>query len=147
MKLNLGSGNLKKEGFLNIDISKECNPDRVLDITKGLPFEDNSCEEIHCGCVLEQICCNEKFIFVLNEIWRVLKPDGKLTGYVPSTDASVLFKDPMDCRFFQLDTFKYFTVDEHYYKEFGKNYGFKPWKNINTKVQDGIIFFEMQPAK
>ena len=147
--VNLGCGKLKKEGWLNIDISKEVNPDKVWDIRKGLPFlEDNSCEEVHAGCVLEQICGNEDFIKVMNEIFRVLKPEGKLTGYVPNANYPCAFQDPMDCRYFNNETWKYFDIKENHYQEFGKHYGFKPFTNITFSTNDsGIMFFQLQPYK
>ena len=148
MKLNLGAGKLPRKGFINIDISPDVKADYVLDVTKGLPYKDNSIEEIHSGCMLEQIGDNKDFIFLLNEIWRVLKPQGEFNGYVPSTAFSVLYLDPMDKRFFQLESFNYFDIDKHAYKEFGTNYGLKPWKDVNVSLnENGIIYFSMCPVK
>jgi len=147
-KLNLGCGNSPKEGFKNIDISLTAKADEFYDISKGIKEKDNSCEEVHCGCILEQIDSNKDFIFVLNEIWRVLKSDGVLTGYVPSTAPGVLYLDPMDKRFFQLESFNYFDYDKTAYINFGKNYGFKPWTNIDVQLNEGaIILFSMTPKK
>jgi len=53
MKLHLGCGYDKKEGYVNCDISEEVNPDKIVDINKTLPFEDNSVEEIFMNHVLE----------------------------------------------------------------------------------------------
>lgn len=148
MKLNLGCGNLKKEGWVNIDISETCDPDVVADITDGLDYNDNSIDEVHAGCVLEQIEGNAYFIKVLNDIWRVLKPDGVFTGYVPSTDPNVLHLDPVDTRFFQEESFDYLAYDKHSWQEFGKNYGFKPWRLTSViKNDNGIIHFHMRPYK
>ena len=151
--LNLGSGNLPKQSnptqrWINIDISETCDPDVVVDITEGLPYKNDSIEEVHAGCVLEQIGLNHEFIFVLNEIWRVLKPDGVFTGYVPSTDPEVLHLDPMDKRFFQEESFDYFDYSKHAWQEFGKNYGFLGWKVTSViKNDNGIIHFHMRPFK
>ena len=41
MKLNIGCGLKKKKGYINIDISKDVNPDRVVDVEKGW-FDENS---------------------------------------------------------------------------------------------------------
>jgi len=148
MKLNLGCGNSKLPGYKNIDISKEADADEYYDITKGLCEDSDSVEEINAGCVLEQIGDNWQFIRVLNDCWRVLKKDGILKGYVPSIQPEVLFVDPMDKRFFQETTFDYFDGDKHCWREFGKNYGFKPWKDVKIDTNDnGIIHFEMKPAK
>jgi predicted SAM-dependent methyltransferase len=148
IKLNLGCGKLFKQGYINIDKSPDCNPDLVLDVCNGLPYKDNAIDEVHCGCMLEQIENNKDFVFVLNEIHRVLKIEGEFNGYVPSTNPDVLFLDPMDRRFFQEHTFDYFDINKHHWQEFGSTAGFKPW--IVTKVElkdNGIIHFQMAPYK
>ena len=71
-KLNIGCGYVKKEGFINIDISKSVNPDTVVDIEKGLPFKDNTFDYIYSSNVLEEIR-PQYWSFVLSEISRVAK--------------------------------------------------------------------------
>lgn len=71
-KLNIGCGYEKKEGFINIDISKEVGPDMVVDIEKGLPFKDDTFDYIYSWNVLEEVK-PEKWEFVLKEINRVAK--------------------------------------------------------------------------
>ncbi|MCK9370785.1 hypothetical protein M0R04_12820 [Candidatus Dojkabacteria bacterium] len=143
-KLNIGAGNLPKEGFKNIDISKEAKADEYYDATAGLKEEDDSIDEIHCGCMMEQIESNKDFIFFLNECWRVLKKGGIMNGYVPSIDPKVLFIDPVDRRFFKVETFDYFNKEKHHWIEFGRIYGFKGWsKTWAGQNSSGIIHFEL----
>lgn len=150
-KLNLGCGNQKfnqNEGWINIDISLVVDPDIVLDISKGLPYKENSVDEIIANGVLEQFEKNETFRFILNECHRVLKKDGILKGQVPSTNMSVLCLDPWDRRFFQVETFDYFDDTKHAWNNFGKQYGFLPWQDVIAEVnENGIINFEMKPYK
>ena len=142
IKLNLGCGNLPLEGYKNVDISPTAKADEFYDITKGIREEEGTVSEINAGCVLEQIASNEDFIFVINECHRVLENGSTLKGYVPSTDPSVLFLDPMDRRFFQEGSFDYFESSKHHWKEFGRNYGLKGWaKALAKKNEHGIIFF------
>lgn len=148
--INIGCGlsKIERDNWCNIDISDKCKPDLVHDLRKGLPmFEDNSLEEVVANGVLEMILPNEEFVFVLNEIWRVLKPNGQLNGQVPSIDTRVLMLDPFDRRWFQEDTFNYWNVDEHCWKQFGIQYGFLAWHVLHCKTNDnGIICFKMSPA-
>lgn len=144
MKFNWGSGNLKLDGYINVDISEHSNPDLCMDIRKGFPTVKNGeVDEINAGCVLEQLT-PEEFLFVVNEAWRVLKDGGTLKGYVPSTDPRVLHLDPMDKMFFQIDSFKYLNKNEHHWKEFGSNYGFLGWSYHKAEINEhGILFFEL----
>jgi len=148
MKINIGCGNKYLDGYKNIDISNKVKADEYYDICKGIKEKDNSIDEILAEGVLEQISSNEQFVFVLNECHRVLKTDGILIGQVPSTSLHVLCLDPFDRRWFLPDTFKYFDINEHCWKNFGKQYGFEPWQNIETQINEGgIINFKMTPFK
>ena len=71
-KLHIGCGRVKKEGFINIDKSKDVNPDIVVDIEQGLPFKDNSFDYIYSRHTLEHI---RPFYweFVLDEMSRIAK--------------------------------------------------------------------------
>ena len=81
IKLNIGSGYDKREGYVNIDINKTTNPDIVVDLEKGkLPFKDNSVDEIIANMVLEHIVNLEPLI---NEIHRVMKKGAVLKIVVP----------------------------------------------------------------
>ncbi len=71
-KLQIGCGWDKMNGFVNIDKSKEVNPDVVVDIENGFPFPDNSFEYIYSGHCLEHIR-PQYWKFVLNEIARIAK--------------------------------------------------------------------------
>lgn len=74
-RLNLGCGNSKLRGFLNIDLEESVKPDLVHDFRMGLPFESNSVEKIYFIHTIEHI--EEKFHFAIcSEIFRVLKHDG-----------------------------------------------------------------------
>lgn len=78
LKLNVGCGTNKIQGFINIDTEESCKPDLIHNIMEDpLPFPDGSAEEIvffHC---IEHIrkCYHRA---VLTEFARVLKPGGKL---------------------------------------------------------------------
>jgi len=81
IKLNVGCGaDINREGYIGID-AEDWGQQHVMDIEKtALPYADDSVDEILCQHVLEHICHP---INVINEFWRVLKPDGKLTIIVP----------------------------------------------------------------
>jgi predicted SAM-dependent methyltransferase len=73
MRINLGAGAAKLDGYLNCDVEH--------DIRK-LDFPDNSADEIRASHVLEHVSHRETGI-VLAEFLRILKPGGLLKIAVP----------------------------------------------------------------
>jgi len=80
LKLDIGCGGNKKEGFLGVDISKGEDVDFVMDVCK-LDFEDNSIEEVFSRRCIQHVEDDTK---ALSEIFRVLKPDSVFTLVVAS---------------------------------------------------------------
>jgi len=148
MKLNIGCGRDYKKGWKNIDISQKVKADEYYDIRNGINEADNSCSEIFCSGVLEQILENEKFLYIMNEMWRVLRPDGIATIVVPSARFVYAFRDPFDCRRFIEETWDYLDYRSKLYFKYGLLYGFRPWlvlkKSTNLK---GIMTIIMKPYK
>ncbi|MCL1920677.1 MAG: class I SAM-dependent methyltransferase [Kiritimatiellaeota bacterium] len=79
MKLNLGCGEKKLEGYTNVDLFGE--PDIRLDLSVfPWPFDDNSADEVTSAHFLEHARDYEQTIL---EIHRILKPGGTLHFKVP----------------------------------------------------------------
>lgn len=119
-KLIIGSGPgfEKQEGVIGLDYIAGFNPDVVRDIRRGLPFDDNKFEEIECSHTLEHIQLNEDFIFVMNEIYRVLKPEGMVHIEVPHKDSDAAYESIEHTRFFDRHSFMNFYHNP-YHKEMG----------------------------
>lgn len=80
-KLNLGCGEDKKEGYVNVDFSPIVKPDVAHNLNQfPYPFEPNSFELIEAFHVLEHL---DKPFDVMKELHRVLKPGGTLHVKVP----------------------------------------------------------------
>jgi predicted SAM-dependent methyltransferase len=88
MKLNIGGGASKKEGYHNIDIYPFQNVDTVFDIEKGLPFSTESFDEVYSSHCLEH-CSLPSIPNLLSEMFRVLTPGGKVTVIVPCLECSI----------------------------------------------------------
>jgi SAM-dependent methyltransferase len=81
IKLNLGCGEDKKDGYLNIDWNPIVKPDITHDLNiVPYPFEDNYFDLIEVSHVLEHL---EKPFIIMKELHRILKPNGKLIIKVP----------------------------------------------------------------
>lgn len=95
MKINIGSGYKRIEGFLNIDDDPLVEPDYLVnldDVNIQLPFDDNSVEEIIAHHVLEHI--GEGFIPLMKELYRVAKHGCIFDIVVPHHQHDSFYGDP-----------------------------------------------------
>ncbi len=88
-KLNIGCGNTKKEGFIGIDL-RDYGQELVRDITRGLPFDDDSVDEIFSSHTLEHIE-RADVPFVWEEMYRVLKHGCRAKIIVPHAKSPQAF--------------------------------------------------------
>jgi SAM-dependent methyltransferase len=106
LRLNLGSGLRRLEGFYNVDVVELPGLDILADLNE--PFSqlpDNCVETIHCRHVLEHV---ERLMELLAEIHRVTHPDGRIDVTVPHFSNPYGYSDPTHVRFFGLYSFFYF---------------------------------------
>ena len=83
MKLDLGCGDNKREGFTGVDKFKTDSTDIEHDLlVYPWPFEDNSVDEVHSSHFIEHIPGLERPKF-FDELYRVLKPGAKATIIIP----------------------------------------------------------------
>jgi SAM-dependent methyltransferase len=104
--LNIGCGYLKLENAINIDIDERCNPDQVVDVTKGLPFPDNHFDFVYAHQVLEHIFDWEKLML---EIWRVMKLGAEFYAGVPMFPSRNAIAGGGHVRMFVPENFLLFT--------------------------------------
>lgn len=83
LKLNVGCGKVKLSGWVNIDI--EPGADLVMDVRKGLLFDNNSVDFIYCEHVLEHLTFEEGER-VLREFKRCLARGGRMRIAMPDLD-------------------------------------------------------------
>ena len=111
---------------VSIDKSAYCKPDIVRDVAKrGIPFADNTFDKVYCFEVIEHIDSYDDFIFLLNEIWRVLTPDG-IWHFSTPNGVGNSFNHLTHSRAFTRDSFQILTKDLGY-----------DWESM--RISDGII--------
>jgi SAM-dependent methyltransferase len=92
LKLDLGCGENKKEGFLGVDLYAAS--DYKVDLTKvPFPFKDSSVEEIWCSHFFEHLDGPARVEF-MDECYRILIPGGKMTIIVPYWSSPRAIQDP-----------------------------------------------------
>lgn len=83
MKLDIGCGKRKREGFTGVDQYPMEGVDVVLNVGNDpWPWEDGSVEEIHASHFLEHLTAAQRVHFV-NEAFRVMKEGAKATIITP----------------------------------------------------------------
>lgn len=114
-KIHLACGsNIFDRGWINVDIRSDIAiPDNTIflqhDLTKNLPFENNTIDYLYCSHFLEHLDPFDQAIDFLKECKRVIKKSGILRISVPDFRKIVNF---------------YLTSPQDFYKEY--NYT-KPW--------------------
>ena len=82
------AGRIQKWYAVDIVLNHKNTPDNIeiveSDLNEGIPLKDNSIDIISSMAILEHLNTPEQY---LKEIYRILKPDGKLIMTVPSVYA------------------------------------------------------------
>lgn len=86
VKLNLGCGPKRLEGYINVDLHVDA--DLKHNLLEPLPFEDGSIDEVLASHLLEHFSYAESHT-VLKDWVRVLKHGGKLRIIVPDLEKNV----------------------------------------------------------
>lgn len=93
IKIDLGCGTQKREGFVGVDVRAFDGVDVVMNMgVDRWPWDDNSVEEAHASHAVEHLTRPERIHFV-NELFRVLVPGGKATIIVPHWNSTRAYGD------------------------------------------------------
>jgi predicted SAM-dependent methyltransferase len=94
MKLNLGCGRKKLDGFNGVDISAKVEADIVHDLRQyPWPFEDESVDEILASHFIEHLNGIERMSF-FNECWRIMKTGATMKCITPGAFTNRYYQDP-----------------------------------------------------
>lgn len=135
MKINIGSGYKRFDGFMNVDDDPGVNPDYIVDLNKGvLPFEDNSIDAVIAHHILEHI--GDNFIPLMIDLYRVCKHGTILDICVPHHFHEVFINDPTHVRAVTVEGMRLFSkkyMDEHI-KTMGSSNGMAYKYNVDFEV-------------
>ena len=110
-KLNIGSANDYREGFINVDFNPAVKADVYADLSKRLPFEDNSVDYIYASHIIEHFEKKEVFK-IMEELHRICKPNAIIDIYVPHYTSILAFKIPYHYSYYGIDSFRIFEESE-----------------------------------
>ncbi len=92
LKLDLGCGPNKREGFHGVDSIPFVGVDTVTDLRKPWPFADSSVSEAHCSHCIEHFTGEER-VHICNELHRVLVPGGTCLMIAPYWESGRAYGD------------------------------------------------------
>ena len=100
MKLNLGCGFYKLEGFVNVDKFANCEPDEVADLEDfPWPWADDSVDEVVMSHVLEHLGQETEVYFeIIKELYRICVDGAEVRITVPHPRHDDFINDPTHVR-------------------------------------------------
>lgn len=90
-RINLGCGKEKIEGWHNVDIMPEVDPDEVVDLNESWPWPNSVFDEVLASNVLEHLDDQHA---ALHELQRITKPGGRIEVRVPHPNSPGFWADP-----------------------------------------------------
>lgn len=147
--LHIGCGASKLEGAIGIDVLKLPPVDIVHDLDKTpWPVDDSSIDIVYAHSVVEHIT---DMVGFMNEVWRVLRPSGRIIMAVPYFRSVDSFTDITHKHFFTSASMNYFLKDmgglsdyaytEKQFKKIGFWYGWpQEPKNVFVKVLKRFMY-------
>ncbi len=125
--IDLGGGFNSPKQYKSLDIR---NADIIHRVGESpLPFEDNSVGILRAFDFFEHLP-RDKFVWCMNDFYRVLAPGGWILSGTPSSDGRGAYQDPTHINFINQNSFWYYT-DRNYSK-------FVP--EISCRFQDARIW-------
>jgi len=94
VKIDIGCGKTKKDGFIGLDQYPFDGVDHVVALGRDpLPFGDGTVEEAHASHFIEHLTQTER-CQLMNELYRVMKPGAKMAMIVPHWGSTRAYGDP-----------------------------------------------------
>jgi len=100
MKLNMGCGHNKMDGYVNVDFAPACAPDLVCDLEVfPWPWADSSIEEVVFNHSLEHLGESSRtFLAMIKELYRICRHDARIIINVPHPRHDSFLNDPTHVR-------------------------------------------------
>ncbi len=113
INFDLGCGAHKQEPWVGMDIRPLPCVDIVHDMESvPYPLPDDCCISILASHVLEHINPSKfGFVNVMNELWRIMKPGGRIMIVVPYAGSHGYWQDPTHCNPINETTLAYFAPE------------------------------------
>lgn len=148
MRLNLGAGGDRRDGWTGVDRAECPGADIVHDLDRGpWPFEDGSVERILAKDVFEHV---DNPILFMTECWRILEYGGPLFLRTPHYKHRDAYTDPTHRRFPTEHTFDYWIPGRTLFELHNTAYGGVSFTSGPMHVGGGAIevtLFKVDPGE
>src|SRR5690348_13121938 len=100
LKFNMGCGQNKRDGYVNVDAAAECQPDEVVDLEQTpWPWPDDCAGEVLFIHSLEHMGADPKvFLAMMQELWRICAPGACVIIHAPHPRHDNFLNDPTHVR-------------------------------------------------
>lgn len=135
MKINLGGGYKRYDGFHNVDIDPLTKPDILVDLETGnIPIPDNSVDEVRAYHVLEHI--GEGFFKLMQELYRICSDGAIIDIQVPHHRSETQYGDPSHVRFVTIESLRQFSKKRNVWhvNQWNSSSGFGTKLNVDFEL-------------
>lgn len=142
MKINIGGGYKRFDGFLNVDLDPKTNPDFLMEMGKDrFPLQDSVVDEVKAHHILEHI--GDGFFFLMQELYRVCQNGAIIDIRVPHHRHEIFYGDASHVRPITVEMLRQFSkkYNEYHIEQFNSSSGF----GIRLDVDFEIVSFDFIP--
>ncbi len=148
MKLNMGCGNNKMEGWVNVDMFSECSPDVVCNL-ESIPWiwETSSATEVKFHHSLEHMGADSKlFLSMMKELYRVCAPGCIVRITVPHPRHDNFINDPTHVRAISPNLMALFSkrMNAQWKREHGSNTPLATYLDVDFDITE-VTFIVDEP--
>lgn len=146
LKVELGCGKTKSEGYIGVDRFQLEGVDIIADLNQELPFDDNSVDIILACHSLEHV--NDLY-FTMSEINRICKNKAIMYILAPYYNTSLNIANLYHKSVFNEETFRFFSrypeinlEYEDYYRPMGTAWGLSQSDNSSNEIEMSVLNME-----
>lgn len=148
MKLNLGCGFNKKNGYVNVDKFDACQPDVTADLeATPWPFATNVADEVIFNHSLEHMGEDtDTFLEIIKELYRICKPGATVQINVPHPRHDNYIGDPTHVRIITPQLLSLFSkkLNYHWQKVGAANSPFAIYLDVDFEIRHTVQVVEQK---